>query len=218
VLWGQEGFNYPARFAVRLAVQYETKMILNREIAPPALLHIEREGDRLVVPRGADFSAYCFRCAGKSVGRPIVKYLRVDKSGLFHKPVGPAATFGALFYLDALEFLLWLIWWVVDWPKSRKRRVVFDLCAEHGRRRRLFRMITILSLPMGVVLVIVGIFGTFPDSMELFAIAPGIALLVTGLIIAACGSDPRLAGESAHFLWVKGAGKPFLERQAVRAT
>jgi hypothetical protein len=191
-------------------------MTPDAEIEPRALSRIEREGDRLVVPRGADFSARCFRCAEKSVGRPIVKYLRVDKSGLFHKPVGPAATSGALFYLDALEFLLWLIWWIVDWPKSRKRRVVFGLCAEHSRRRRLFRKITFLSLPTGVALVIAGIFGKFTDSMELLAIGPGIALVVTGLIIAVCGSDPRLAGESAHFLWVKGAGKPFLDRQVVR--
>ena len=97
-----------------------------------------------------------------------------------------------------------------------KRRVVFGLCAEHSRRRRLFRKITFLSLPTGVALVIAGIFGKFTDSMELLAIGPGIALVVTGLIIAVCGSDPRLAGESAHFLWVKGAGKPFLDRQVVR--
>ena len=190
-------------------------MTPNSEIAQPLLPHIERDGDRLVVLRGADFSACCFRCARDPAGRPIVKYLHIDKSGAFHRP-GLSGGGNALFLLDVLEFLLWLVWSIVDWPKSRRRRISFGLCTEHRRRRRLLRAITNLGFPLGAVLAVAGLFGDLAAPMDAIAFACGAALVTAGGIAAASGSDPKLAGESAHFLWLKGAGQAFLDRQPVR--
>jgi hypothetical protein len=180
-----------------------------------ALPRIEREGDRLIVLRGVDFSEYCFRCARESVGGPIVKYLKIDKSGAFHRP-GQLAGGEGLFILDVLEFLLWLVWWVADWPKSRHRRISFGLCAEHRRRRFLSRPFTTLGIPIGFVLVIFGIFGDLPDPMNAIPIASGVALACLGMILAGYGKEPKLAGENDRYLWIKGAGHPFLDRQKPR--
>jgi hypothetical protein len=173
---------------------------------------IERDGNRLIAPRGADFSAFCFQCAKASAGQPLTKYLRVDKSSLFHKPTGPGAASSALFVLDILEYLLWLVWWVVDWPKSRRRHIAFGLCAAHRRRRLLLRMAAIAGLPLGAAVLIGGIFADLADPLDFIAVASGVALVGGGMVAAACLPDPALAGENAEFLWLKGAGKAFLDR------
>jgi hypothetical protein len=177
---------------------------------------IVRDGGSLIVPRDADFSPLCFQCAQPSAGAPIVKFLRVDKSVVFHKPIGPGVGGNFLFWLDILEFLIWSIWWVADWPKSRHRRIRFGLCATHRKRRRWLRLAMHIGLPSGVVLVIFGIFGDIPDWMHTVAIASGMALTTGGGIAAGYVNDPRLVGENRELLWIKGAGREFLDQQPER--
>ncbi|MEI9984178.1 MAG: hypothetical protein WDN69_13810 [Aliidongia sp.] len=119
--------------------------------------------------------------------------------------------------LDLLLLLIWLVWLVVDWPKMRRRRVSFSLCASHRRRRLLFRWLALAGLPVGIALLLIGIFGNQPDESDLLPFVPGCILIFCGLMSLAYNPDPKLAAENEQFLWLKNIGGPFLARHPQHA-
>lgn len=184
-------------------------------VPPSQQVPLVRDGNRLIVPRGADFSGCCLQCAGAPAGKPIVKHLAVDKSALFGRGtvMSSGGTAGwIMFVLDLLLLLTWLVWLVVDWSETRRRRVSFSLCTAHRRRRLLFRWLTLAGLPIGIALLLMGIFGNQPDEWDLLPFVPGCILIFCGLMSLAFNPDPKLAAENEQFLWLKNIGDPFLAR------
>ncbi len=179
--------------------------------APPG--PIVRSGNLIVAPRGADFSSCCFQCAAAPAGRPIVKHLAASWSAVFDRG-GMMAVGGTagliLFLIDFLLLILWFAWWIVDRPKARQRRVSFGLCLRHRRRRSLFRWLTLAGFPLGIALVLVGIFGNQPDEWDLLTYLPGFVLIFGGFMAISLNRDPKLSTENERFLWIANAGAPFL--------
>jgi hypothetical protein len=180
---------------------------------------IVRSGSQIVVPRGADFSSCCFQCAAVPAGRPIVKHLPASRSDVFDRG-GMMAVGGTagliLLLIDFLLLILWFAWWIVDRPKARQRCVSFGLCLRHRRRRSMFRWLTLAGLPLGIALVLVGIFGNHAEPWDLLTFLAGCALIFGACMAMSLNPDPKLAGENDQFLWIANAGAPFLAHQSTR--
>jgi hypothetical protein len=113
--------------------------------------NVARDGKRLIVHQDADISRTCLSCGEPSDGRPIVCPPRMDKSGVFHHT--PLMNLPWWFYL--IECLLYFLFFFIDLPASRRRKLTYGLCRTHRRKR----LLMLLGSPLGAIagLLLLGI-------------------------------------------------------------
>jgi hypothetical protein len=175
--------------------------------------NVAREGKQLVVHRDADISQWCLCCAEPSDGRPITCHLRMDKSGLLHKT--PLRDLPLWFYV--LEYALYFIYFVIDLPASRKRKLTYGLCSIHRRKRLLMLWGCPVCLLAGFALARTAFLGSWSTFVGLGAMILGVGLLVAAWLLYGLAPGPVLTGQGDGFLWIKGAGEKFLSAHPSRA-
>jgi hypothetical protein len=163
---------------------------------------VKRDGDRLIVRRGADISATCFCCGQTTVSR-ITTHLRRKKSNVFGR--GVHSTSSIMLFLDLLQLVVFFLLVLADIPASRKRPLTYGLCASHFRKRRLMLIGSPLALVIGIALWVY----EFRNLNAPVYIGLPAAILGTGLLAASgflyfWSPGPTLVAEDPHLLWIKG--------------
>jgi len=163
---------------------------------------MKRDGDRLIVHRGADISSTCFCCGQPSVAR-ITTHLRRRKSNVFGR--GVHSTSSIMLILDLLQLVLFFLMVLADIPASRKRPLTYGLCARHLRKRRLMLIASPLSLVIGVALWVYEFRNlNAPVYIGLPAAIFGTAMLATSGFLYFWSPGPTLVAEDPDLLWIKG--------------
>ena len=164
--------------------------------------NIKRDGDRIIVPRGADISSSCFCCGQKTVAR-ITTHLRCKKSNVFGR--GVHSTSSIMLILDLLQLLVFFLLVLADIPASRKRPLTYGLCASHLRKRRLMLIAFPLSLAIGVALWVYEFRNlNAPVYIGLPAAIVGTALLAASGFLYFWSPGPILVAQDPRLLWIKG--------------
>jgi hypothetical protein len=163
---------------------------------------VKRDGDRIIVPRGADISSNCFCCGQKSAAR-ITTHLRRKKSNVFGR--GVHSTSSIMLILDLLQLLVFFLLVLADIPASRKRPLTYGLCASHLRKRRLMLIASPLSLAIGVALWVYEFRNlNAPVYIGLPAAILGTAFLAASGFLYFWSPGPTLDAEDPRLLWIKG--------------
>ena len=176
--------------------------------APP-ISGVHRRDNLLLTPRGSDISNACLVCAKASVGGPIVRRLPAAR-WMTRRATGGGGTL--LLVWDVIAFILSLVGFIVDYPVRRKRIVKIGFCDFHRRRYFGFRRGGLAAALLVPVLIAIGIFvHHMPSWLTPILIAAGVASVMGAIFLPMQAPKLELVSETSEGMWVKGAGKPFLE-------
>lgn len=174
---------------------------------PPGVYRLDKQ---LLVPRGADLSRACLVCGKPAVDGAIVRRLPAAR-WVTRQAVGPAAA-SAMFWWDAIAFVLSIAMFAFDYPARRKRVVKIGFCEAHRGKYFGYRWGGVLAGIMGLVLMVWMIASRrLPDWLQPILFIAGAGLLLTSYFLRASVPTLRLVRETKAGMWVGGAGKPFLE-------
>jgi hypothetical protein len=177
---------------------------------PPLPQCVTRDGDRLIVLRGADISGMCFCCGAPLVAR-ITCHLRTRKGDVFGK--GVYFTSSILLILDLLQLILFFLMVLSDIPRARKRTLTYGMCARHLRKRRLMLIAAPITFAIGIALWVYEFRNlNAPVYIGLPAAILGTACLAGGVMFYLFAPGPALAAENEGHLWIKGCAQSLLDR------
>lgn len=148
-----------------------------------------REGNLLVVRKGAALPEQCIKCGAPAEGGPLKKTMS------WHQPW--------LYILILFPGLL--IYAIVALCVQKRATVCLSLCGAHRRRRRML-ILTVWGLILGGV---AGFFVGANVNNGLILLA-GLVLFVAGLITAVAIQLVKARRIDDHFVWLRGAGPEFL--------
>ena len=173
-----------------------------------------RDGNALVLPRGADISKLCIRCARPAAGKPILLRLTLPEDN----PTPPLS--GS----TGIGFLLYFVWIIFVGRAEANRRsegrtVTVGLCAQHRRRQRRFRWGVWASLLVGAGMCGAGIadlcgkldaLGDYGGSMTFMGVV--VTLFGVGFFLTKA-RPAKLSKEIGGWLWLEGAGDAIVSAQ-----
>jgi hypothetical protein len=166
-------------------------------VIQPPVQAVWRDGDKLVVGRGAVLPPLCVKCGQPSSGRPL------KKTFYWHSP---------WLYLLILPGLL--IYFIVALALRKRFDLALPLCEAHRSRRTTMLWIGgLLSLCVVIFPIIGAAIGK--DDLVGPLVGFGFLFLLVGLIVLSIGSATirpnRIDDDRAEF---KGAGRDFLNQFA----
>lgn len=136
---------------------------------PIAAAAAYRQGNRLVVPKGAPLPSYCVKC-GQAVTSQAL-----DKTFYWHSP-----------WLYLLILVNLLVYAIVATIIRKKARVLVPLCDEHRQHRRNLLIATwVLALGFIPGGILVGSLIKDPDTAVAVGLLTGLALFVAAIVTAA---------------------------------
>lgn len=113
--------------------------------------------------------------------------------------------------LDLLEFLVSIVWFVVDFPARRKRIVKIGLCAAHRRNYFLCRRGAWVAAGLTIPLLAVAFFVPLREPWASLTLFVGLPMLFAAIFLPWGAPALRLVSEKAGNMWIVGAGKGFLK-------
>jgi hypothetical protein len=151
-----------------------------------------RDGKKIVARDGAVFPPRCLKCNAAASGTPMKRKL------YWHNP---------WWYLVLLVPYIRLLIYIIIAVVVRKRATVeVYLCNEHKTRRVYLLIATWLTWLSGIVAI-----GWGSSIHNTWLILAGPCLVLTGIVLGIYARMFRTQKIKDGTVWLKGAGKPFLE-------
>ncbi|MGC8638454.1 MAG: hypothetical protein ACP5XB_01090 [Isosphaeraceae bacterium] len=150
-----------------------------------------RDGELLVVRKGAELVDRCLKC-----GEPTDGY-RFSRVLYWHKPI----YYLVFFLISPLLYIL--IYFFIRW----QGKVTVSLCARHRRKRAwaitLGWLTALAGLGMFIALGVLSDSGDLPDSLKVILPMAGFVLLLAGIIGGIVGAQVLVPKKiDAHFIWL----------------
>jgi hypothetical protein len=169
---------------------------------------IVRDGDELLVPRGAVLSERCFRCGRPAAGKPLKTHLHVTNA--YHRKATTQSAASLMAILDLIAYAVFVVAFLIDLPAAGRRRLQFGLCGVHRAQRYWLRWSAALAALAGPVLWIAALGFPVSEDVGAWLFLAGPILLWLAAFLSGLPVGPQLVGENAQVFRLSGAGKLFL--------